>query len=57
MTNAEYSNCQLGMFRKQVKRITDPSEIKRDFITGTAAISGIGSIAFGFVANLPIALA
>jgi AGZA family xanthine/uracil permease-like MFS transporter len=31
--------------------------IQRDLITATAAIAGIGSIAFGFLTNLPVALA
>ncbi len=32
-------------------------EIQRDQITATAAISGLGSILFGFLTNLPVALA
>ncbi|RKF60440.1 putative xanthine/uracil permease [Erysiphe neolycopersici] len=32
-------------------------EIKRDLITATAAVAGISSILFGFLTNLPIALA
>jgi AGZA family xanthine/uracil permease-like MFS transporter len=31
--------------------------INRDIITATAVISGIGSFAFGFLTNLPVALA
>jgi AGZA family xanthine/uracil permease-like MFS transporter len=31
--------------------------INRDLITATAAIAGIGSFAFGFLTNLPVALA
>jgi AGZA family xanthine/uracil permease-like MFS transporter len=34
-----------------------PIEIKRDFITGTAAIAGLSSFLFGFMTNLPVALA
>ncbi|KAI1001160.1 Efflux pump [Podosphaera aphanis] len=32
-------------------------DIKKDFITATAAVTGIGSFAFGLLTNLPIALA
>ncbi len=32
-------------------------EIKRDFVTGTAAIAALGSCLMGFAANLPVALA
>jgi AGZA family xanthine/uracil permease-like MFS transporter len=31
--------------------------INRDLITATAAIAGVGSFAFGFLTNLPVALA
>lgn len=31
--------------------------VRRDLITATAAIAGISSIAFGFLTNLPVALA
>lgn len=31
--------------------------VKRDFITATAAIAGLGSLIFGFLTNLPVALA
>ncbi|KAE8440644.1 hypothetical protein EG329_006996 [Mollisiaceae sp. DMI_Dod_QoI] len=41
--NAKYNQCLLG--------------VNRDLITATAAISGISSIAFGFLTNLPVALA
>ncbi|TVY49784.1 putative xanthine/uracil permease [Lachnellula cervina] len=41
--DAEYSNCLVG--------------VKRDFITATAAIAGLGSLIFGFLTNLPVALA
>ncbi|CZR67389.1 related to purine transporter azgA [Phialocephala subalpina] len=39
----EYNQCLLGL--------------NRDFITATAAISGLSTIAFGFLTNLPVALA
>ncbi|KAH8665076.1 xanthine/uracil permease family protein-like protein [Tricladium varicosporioides] len=39
----EYSKCTI--------------DIKRDLVTATAVIAGIGSIAFGFLTNLPVALA
>ncbi|KAN0099831.1 xanthine/uracil permease family protein-like protein [Hyaloscypha variabilis] len=42
-TDAEYATCLIG--------------IKRDLTTATAAISGIATIAFGFLTNLPVALA
>lgn len=42
-TNAEYAQCILG--------------IQRDLITATAAISALGSFLFGFLTNLPVALA
>ncbi|KAF7881057.1 uncharacterized protein EAF02_006948 [Botrytis sinoallii] len=32
-------------------------DINRDLITATAAVAGIGSLAFGFFTNLPVALA
>lgn len=32
-------------------------DINRDIITATAVIAGIGSFAFGFFTNLPVALA
>ncbi|CAD6500833.1 BgTH12-06538 [Blumeria graminis f. sp. triticale] len=32
-------------------------DVKRDLITATAAVAGIGSFIFGFLTNLPIALA
>ncbi|CAG8959219.1 hypothetical protein HYFRA_00012577, partial [Hymenoscyphus fraxineus] len=41
--NVEYNDCLI--------------DIKRDLVTATAAIAGIGSIAFGFLTNLPVALA
>ncbi|KAG9230500.1 xanthine/uracil permease family protein-like protein [Amylocarpus encephaloides] len=31
--------------------------VKRDLVTATAAIAGIGSVAFGFFTNLPVAIA
>ena len=31
--------------------------VQRDLITATAAISGLASCLFGFVTNLPVALA
>ncbi|RKF55566.1 putative xanthine/uracil permease [Golovinomyces cichoracearum] len=59
--NVEYNSCLIGLFYqyeiiKWVK--TDKvQDVKRDFITATAAVAGIGSFAFGFLTNLPIALA
>jgi AGZA family xanthine/uracil permease-like MFS transporter len=37
--------------------MTNFTGLKRDLITATAAIAGIGSFAFGFLTNLPVALA
>lgn len=42
-TDADYNTCLIG--------------IKRDLITATATISGISTFAFGFLTNLPVALA
>ena len=33
------------------------TEVNRDLITATAAIAGFGSFMFGFLTNLPVALA
>lgn len=33
------------------------AEVRRDLITGTAAIAGVASFMFGFLTNLPVALA
>ncbi|EKD20853.1 uncharacterized protein L3040_000957 [Drepanopeziza brunnea f. sp. 'multigermtubi'] len=41
--DTSYNNCLIG--------------IKQDLTTATAVIAGIGSIAFGFLTNLPVALA
>ncbi|TID20329.1 hypothetical protein E2P81_ATG07630 [Venturia nashicola] len=43
MTNIDYNLCL--------------QETKRDFITGTAAIAGLATCLFGFLTNLPVALA
>ena len=32
-------------------------DVKRDLITATAALAGLASILFGFLTNLPVALA
>ena len=42
-TDATYAQCVLG--------------VQRDLITATAAIAGLASFAFGFLTNLPVALA
>ncbi|TVY13238.1 putative xanthine/uracil permease [Lachnellula arida] len=41
--DVEYNNCLVV--------------VKRDFVTATAAIAGLGSLIFGFLTNLPVALA
>lgn len=46
----------MGPYVAEQPQLT-PSDLKRDFITATAAIAGIGSFAFGFFTNLPVALA
>ena len=33
------------------------AEVHRDYITATAALAGLASILFGFLTNLPVALA
>ncbi|PQE18162.1 purine transporter protein [Rutstroemia sp. NJR-2017a BBW] len=43
LTDSKYNACVL--------------DINRDMITATAAVAGIGSLAFGFFTNLPVALA
>ncbi|RAL60733.1 hypothetical protein DID88_009839 [Monilinia fructigena] len=42
-TDSDYAACVL--------------DVNRDLITATAAVAGIGSLAFGFFTNLPVALA
>jgi AGZA family xanthine/uracil permease-like MFS transporter len=37
--------------------LTYVPDIKRDLITATAAISGLSSFLFGFMTNMPVALA
>jgi xanthine/uracil/vitamin C permease (AzgA family) len=32
-------------------------DIRRDIVTATAAVSGLASVMFGFLTNLPVALA
>ncbi|RDW71042.1 hypothetical protein BP6252_07605 [Coleophoma cylindrospora] len=41
-TDADYAQCLIG--------------INRDLVTATAALAGLGSIVFGFLTNLPVAL-
>ncbi|KAF2419998.1 hypothetical protein EJ08DRAFT_598659 [Tothia fuscella] len=48
-TNTEYSLCLLGRLIKL--------GLKRDLITATAATAGLASFLFGFMTNLPVALA
>jgi len=33
------------------------NEVKLDLITATCAVSGLATVAFGFLTNLPVALA
>jgi AGZA family xanthine/uracil permease-like MFS transporter len=55
----QYNTCLIGkvfgLLRKRHMLIS--IGVQRDLITATAAIAGIGSIAFGFLTNLPVALA
>lgn len=37
--------------------LTITPEVRRDLITATAAVAGFSSFAFGFLTNLPVALA
>jgi AGZA family xanthine/uracil permease-like MFS transporter len=39
------------------RRFLTSTGIQRDLITATAAISGLASFMFGFLTNLPVALA
>ena len=41
----------------QLSILTHKKDIQRDMITATAAIAGLASCLFGFVTNLPVALA
>ncbi|TVY82783.1 putative xanthine/uracil permease [Lachnellula suecica] len=55
MNDDAYSNCLVG-FEVTGTKLTI-SGIKRDFVTATAAIAGLGTLVFGFLTNLPVALA
>src|SRR2546421_20680 len=57
-TDVDYAQCVLGMPRRSsvVNRLTILG-VQRDLITATAAISGLASFMFGFLTNLPVALA
>lgn len=46
-----------GSFGSSQLRLLTFAGIKRDLTTATAVIAGIGSVAFGFLTNLPVALA
>jgi adenine/guanine/hypoxanthine permease len=55
---AQYSDCLIGKFLFALSHnTTNFLDVKRDLITATAAVAGIGSIMFGFLTNLPVALA
>lgn len=53
-----YNQCLIGMMShaKSIQSLISLA-ISRDLITATAAIAGISSISFGFLTNLPVALA
>ena len=64
-TDLEYSLCVIG---EQCRPnsfcsfalstgLTDDTDLQRELITATAAISGFASILFGLLTNLPVALA
>lgn len=59
MNNVEYNNCLVGRYSTAHINflVLTRIGINRDLITATAAIAGIGSCAFGFFTNLPVALA
>jgi AGZA family xanthine/uracil permease-like MFS transporter len=58
--DAAYNTCLVGqswfILGSTRDRLMIPG-IKRDLTTATAAITGISTIAFGFLTNLPVALA
>ncbi|KAL2074555.1 hypothetical protein VTL71DRAFT_8333 [Oculimacula yallundae] len=54
----EYARCLIGrVFPSYGSQVLILGGIKRDLTTATAAIAGLGSVAFGFITNLPVALA
>lgn len=59
--SSEYSNCLIGMkYHLSLDLgllIFSISDVQRDLITATAAISGFASCLFGLTTNLPVALA
>lgn len=44
------------MLALEAKADQFPAGLKRDLITATAALSGLSSIVFGFLTNLPVSL-
>jgi AGZA family xanthine/uracil permease-like MFS transporter len=58
-TDTEYAACLIGrwVFQEAKLQLLMSTEVNRDLITATAAIAGIGSFMFGFLTNLPVALA
>lgn len=59
--NTEYAVCVQGKapcpHLSQIKRSYPSSGIQRDLVTATAAIAALSSFAFGFLTNMPVALA
>jgi AGZA family xanthine/uracil permease-like MFS transporter len=49
--------CETSAISNQWNELMTEADIKRDLITATAAISGLSSFVFGFLTNLPVALA
>lgn len=53
----KWKSCETSAISNQLNELTTEADLKRDLITATAAISGLSSFVFGFMTNLPVALA
>ncbi|KAI6381469.1 hypothetical protein MCOR25_001164 [Pyricularia grisea] len=47
----------LGLCSNETEYLICQNEVRRDLVTATAAVAGFSSILFGFLTNLPVALA
>ncbi|KAL8300676.1 hypothetical protein RB593_010151 [Gaeumannomyces tritici] len=47
----------LGLCSNEAEYVMCQNEVRRDLVTATAAVAGFSSIVFGFLTNLPVALA
>jgi adenine/guanine/hypoxanthine permease len=57
-----YAACKEGRTRVLLvttlqQMLTAMTEVRRDLVTATAAVSGMATIAFGALTNLPVAIA